>query len=106
MADYDQVDIKVLRKVIELLTAGASTAEVFLDPAVIDMTLEQIKEVESVLKSGARNSLTKFEDTGKSSILNYNVPNSTSYKGLRYVFLRDPNLDGPEYDWFKEETKK
>jgi len=62
MADYDQVDIKVLRKVVELLAAGASVAEVFLDAAITGITLEQIKDVESTLKSDARNSLAKFED--------------------------------------------
>lgn len=42
--------------------------------------------------------LTKFESGGRASILNYNVPDSTSYSGQGYI---DLNIDS---DWFITES--
>jgi hypothetical protein len=107
MPSFNQVDITVLRKVVDLLTEGKSVAEVFLDNTVNGISLLEIKEIESILKSEAKNPLARLEDAGRASVLNYNVPTSTSYRGLLYIFIRHPQLDmGSQYDWFKDEVKK
>jgi len=99
-----EIDIKILRKVVTLLIEGNSAAEIFLDDTVGDISLEKIKEIESIIKSEAKNPLVKLDDTGRASILNYNVPNSTSYRGINFVILRHPNFDN--YDWFHEDNVK
>lgn len=42
--------------------------------------------------------LTKFDSEGRASILNYNIPDSTSYRGQGYI---DLNIDS---DWFISES--
>ena len=106
MASYDHVDANMLRKVVKLLTEGKSVADVFVDATISGITLEQIKEIESILISEAKNPLVRLEDAGKASILSYNLPTSSSYKGFRYIVMSRPELAEPNYDWFKDETKK
>jgi len=64
-----EIDIKILRKVVTLLIEGNSAAEIFLDDTVGDISLEKIKEIESIIKSEAKNPLVKLDDTGRASIL-------------------------------------
>ncbi len=40
---------------------------------------------------------------GRSSVLNYNVPNSTSYIGLNYIILKHQKLDAKSgFEWFRD----
>lgn len=89
---------------VKLLTEGKSVTDIFLDPNFTEYSLERIKELESIVKN--ENPVVKFDEAGRASILNYNVPNSTSYKGLNYIILRHPKLEGPDFDWFRDEVKK
>lgn len=103
MNETGQTDITMLRKVVKMLLEGKSAAEIFLDETLDGISLEKIKETEALVRN--ENPLVKMDDIGKASVLNYNMPSSTSYRGLLYLALKHPNLEETNYDWFIDAVK-
>ncbi len=99
-------DLELERKIVKLLLEGQSVAEIFVNN-VGKISLERIKEIASLVQN--ENPMIKLSgpnvDAGRASILNYNVPNSTSYRMINFVMLNHDGLNGPTYDWFNDDLK-
>lgn len=98
-------DVETLREVVRLLMQGKSAAEIFLDQNVDSVSLEKIKELELVVRNEEPLIKLNDKDAGRAPMLNYNVPNSTSYRGRNYIILSHPKLDGPKFEWFVDAVK-
>ncbi len=104
----DDNNIDVIRKVVKLLLDGKSVSEIFVDGNNVgNISLERIKEIALMVQN--ENPMIKLGgpnvDAGRASVLNYNVPNSTSYKMINFVILHNNNLVEPHYDWFTDDLK-